>query len=115
MEHGLWQLWASTGLYNFTLGQLAMIAVGVLLIFLAINKGFEPLLLIPIGFGGILANIPIAGIGGADGLDTDLLNKSDLRMCLGKQTWPHMLVRGLMAEQIYRAQCILAGHPYHRD
>lgn len=54
-------------------------------------------------------------IGGADGLDTDLLNKSDLRMCLGKQTWPHMLVRGLMAEQIYRAQCILAGHPYHRD
>jgi sodium ion-translocating decarboxylase beta subunit len=68
MEHGLWQLWASTGLYNFTLGQLAMIAVGGLLIFLAINKGFEPLLLIPIGFGGILANIPIAGIGGADGL-----------------------------------------------
>ena len=68
MEHGLWQLWASTGLYNFTLGQLAMIVVGGLLIFLAINKGFEPLLLIPIGFGGILANIPIAGIGGADGL-----------------------------------------------
>ena len=68
MEHGLWQLWVSTGLYNFTPGQLVMIAVGGLLIFLAINKGFEPLLLIPIGFGGILANIPIAGIGGADGL-----------------------------------------------
>jgi carboxybiotin decarboxylase len=68
MEQGLWQLWASTGLYNFTLGQLVMIAVGGLLIFLAINKGFEPLLLIPIGFGGILANIPIAGIGGPDGL-----------------------------------------------
>jgi oxaloacetate decarboxylase beta subunit len=68
MEQGLLQLWASTGLYNFTPGQLAMIAVGGLLIFLAINKGFEPLLLIPIGFGGILANIPIAGIAGPDGL-----------------------------------------------
>ena len=68
MEQGLLQLWASTGLYNFTLGQLAMIAVGGLLIFLAIRKGFEPLLLIPIGFGGILANIPIAGIAGPDGL-----------------------------------------------
>ena len=68
MEHGLLQLWESTGLYNFTLGQLVMIAVGGLLVFLAINKGFEPLLLIPIGFGGILANIPIAGIAGPDGL-----------------------------------------------
>ena len=68
MEQGLLQLWASTGLYNFTLGQVVMIAVGGLLIFLAINKGFEPLLLIPIGFGGILANIPIAEIAGPDGL-----------------------------------------------
>ena len=68
MEQGLLQLWASTGVYNFTLGQLVMIAVGGLLVFLAINKGFEPLLLIPIGFGGILANIPIAEIAGPDGL-----------------------------------------------
>jgi len=68
MEQGLLQLWASTGLYNFTPGQLVMIAVGGLLIYLAISKGFEPLLLIPIGFGGILANIPIAGIAGPDGL-----------------------------------------------
>jgi len=68
VEQGLLQLWASTGLYNFTLGQVVMIAVGGLLIFLAINKGFEPLLLIPIGFGGILANIPIAEIAGPDGL-----------------------------------------------
>ncbi len=68
MEQGLLQLWASTGLYNFTLGQLVMITVGGLLIFLAIKKGFEPLLLIPIGFGGVLANIPIAGIAGPDGL-----------------------------------------------
>jgi oxaloacetate decarboxylase beta subunit len=68
VEQGLLQLWASTGVYNFTLGQVVMIAVGGLLIFLAINKGFEPLLLIPIGFGGILANIPIAEIAGPDGL-----------------------------------------------
>jgi len=68
MEQGLLQLWASTGLYNFTLGQLVMIAVGGLLIYLAISKGFEPLLLIPIGFGGILANIPIAEIAGPEGL-----------------------------------------------
>ncbi len=68
MEQGLLQLWASTGLYNFTPGQVIMIVVGGLLIFLAINKGFEPLLLIPIGFGGILANIPLAGISGPDGL-----------------------------------------------
>jgi oxaloacetate decarboxylase beta subunit len=68
MEQGLLQLWASTGLYNFTFGQVIMIAVGGLLIFLAIHKGFEPLLLIPIGFGGILANIPVAAIAGPDGL-----------------------------------------------
>jgi len=68
VEQGLLQLWASTGIYNFTLGQVVMIAVGGLLVFLAINKGFEPLLLIPIGFGGILANIPIAEIAGPDGL-----------------------------------------------
>ena len=68
MEQGLLQLWASTGLYNFTLGQVSMIAVGAGLIFLAISKGFEPLLLIPIGFGGILANIPVAEIAGPDGL-----------------------------------------------
>ena len=68
MEQGLLQLWASTGLYNFTFGQVFMIVIGGMLIFLAINKGFEPLLLIPIGFGGILANIPVAAIAGPDGL-----------------------------------------------
>lgn len=68
MEQGLLQLWASTGIYNFTPGQIVMIGVGGLLLYLAINKGFEPLLLIPIGFGGILANIPVAEISGPDGL-----------------------------------------------
>ncbi len=68
MISGLIQLWESTGLYNFTIGQVIMIMVGCLLIYLAIKKGFEPLLLLPIGFGGILANIPVAEISGPDGL-----------------------------------------------
>ncbi len=55
-------LWYGTGLYNLELGQAIMIAVGFLLLFLAIRKNFEPLLLVPIGFGGILANIPEAGM-----------------------------------------------------
>ncbi len=56
----------STGLANFTLGQFAMILVGLLLLYLAISKGFEPLLLVPIGFGCILSNIPMAFISGVD-------------------------------------------------
>jgi oxaloacetate decarboxylase beta subunit len=51
-------LWATSGLYQIELGQLVMMAVGMSLLFLAISKGFEPLLLVPIGFGTILANIP---------------------------------------------------------
>ncbi len=68
MEQGLLDLWASTGIANFTLGQVIMIIIGGGLIYLAIAKGFEPLLLIPIGFGGVLANIPVADIAGPEGL-----------------------------------------------
>jgi sodium ion-translocating decarboxylase beta subunit len=68
MDSGFAELWASTGLANFTWGQIAMIAVGALLLFLAINKRFEPLLLVPIGFGAILSNIPVADIAGPQGL-----------------------------------------------
>lgn len=53
-------------------------------------------------------------IGGADGLDPALRAEADLVLGLGAMTWPHMLVRVMLAEQIYRAQSILAGHPYHR-
>jgi oxaloacetate decarboxylase beta subunit len=62
------ELWASTGVANFALADLAMIAVGALLLFLAIRKRFEPLLLVPIGFGAIMSNIPIAGLAGPEGL-----------------------------------------------
>ena len=55
-------LWEGSGLYNLELGQAAMIMVGLLLLYLAIYKKFEPLLLVPIGFGGILANVPEAGL-----------------------------------------------------
>ena len=61
-------LWQSTGIANLEWGQAVMIAVGCGLIYLAIAKKFEPLLLLPIGFGAVLCNIPIAGIGGPDGL-----------------------------------------------
>lgn len=63
----LYNFWGSTGLVNFELGQVIMILVGLLLIYLAIVKKFEPLLLLPIGFGGILANIPVAAISGPEG------------------------------------------------
>jgi len=55
-------LWTGSGLFNIEPGQLVMIIVGLVLLYLAINKKFEPLLLVPIGFGGILANIPEAGL-----------------------------------------------------
>ncbi|MDQ0318152.1 23S rRNA (pseudouridine1915-N3)-methyltransferase [Pararhizobium capsulatum DSM 1112] len=53
-------------------------------------------------------------IGGADGLDPSLYARADAVLCLGKLTWPHQLVRILIAEQLYRAVTILSGHPYHR-
>ncbi|WP_207477896.1 23S rRNA (pseudouridine(1915)-N(3))-methyltransferase RlmH [Arenibaculum pallidiluteum] len=53
-------------------------------------------------------------IGGADGLDPAVTARADLVLALGAMTWPHMMVRAMLAEQLYRAQTILAGHPYHR-
>lgn len=53
-------------------------------------------------------------IGGADGLTDDIRVRADMVLALGKPTWPHMLVRALIAEQFYRAASILANHPYHR-
>lgn len=54
-------------------------------------------------------------IGGADGLDRDFLAGCRARIAFGAMTWPHQIVRVLLAEQIYRATTILAGHPYHRE
>ena len=62
MEVGFEALWLSMGIANFTWGQAIMMAVGSLLIYLAVVKKFEPLLLLPIGFGAVLSNIPAAGL-----------------------------------------------------
>jgi 23S rRNA (pseudouridine1915-N3)-methyltransferase len=53
-------------------------------------------------------------IGGADGHGEAVRDRADLLLSLGRMTWPHMLVRALVAEQLWRATAILAGHPYHR-
>jgi 23S rRNA (pseudouridine1915-N3)-methyltransferase len=53
-------------------------------------------------------------VGGADGLAPELRDRADLVLSLGAMVWPHMLVRAMLAEQLYRAASILAGGPYHR-
>ena len=74
------------------------------------------------GFAARIANWRDSGtpdlvlaIGGADGLAPALLDRADLRLAFGAMTWPHQLVRLMLAEQLYRAVTILSGHPYHRD
>jgi 23S rRNA (pseudouridine1915-N3)-methyltransferase len=54
-------------------------------------------------------------IGGAGGLSNDIRKRANFVLGLGAQTWPHMLARVMLLEQIYRAQQILSGHPYHRE
>ena len=54
-------------------------------------------------------------IGAADGHDAATLDEADLLLSFGPATWPHMLCRAMLAEQLYRATAILAGHPYHRE
>ncbi|MCY1742707.1 23S rRNA (pseudouridine(1915)-N(3))-methyltransferase RlmH [Ensifer sp. SL37] len=73
------------------------------------------------GFSSLLGTFRDSGkrdlmiaIGGADGLDPNLHARADAVLNLGKMTWPHQLVRILIAEQLYRAVTILSGHPYHR-
>ncbi len=54
-------------------------------------------------------------IGGADGLSDEIRAQARFKLAFGVQTWPHALVRAMLAEQVYRAVTILAGSPYHRD
>jgi len=72
-------------------------------------------------FAGLLAMWRDAGrgdaafvIGGADGIDPGLRARADASVSFGRMVWPHMLVRVMMVEQLYRAASILAGQPYHR-
>ena len=57
----------------------------------------------------------LVAIGGPDGLGQAVLARADLRLAFGPMTWPHQLVRIMLAEQLYRAVTILSGHPYHRE
>ncbi len=54
-------------------------------------------------------------IGGADGHDDEDRSKADLLLSFGRATWPHLLARAMLAEQLFRATSILANHPYHRE
>lgn len=54
-------------------------------------------------------------IGGAEGFTDEIRNKANMMLSFGQQTWPHVMVRVMLLEQIYRAQQIIAGHPYHRE
>lgn len=54
-------------------------------------------------------------LGAADGHETETRDKADLLLAFGKATWPHLMARAMLAEQLWRATSILAGHPYHRE
>jgi 23S rRNA (pseudouridine1915-N3)-methyltransferase len=54
-------------------------------------------------------------IGGADGFDDAIRNQADFLLAFGNATWPHLLARAMLAEQLFRATSILANHPYHRE
>jgi sodium ion-translocating decarboxylase beta subunit len=110
-------LWEGSGLYNLTLGQAVMIVVGLGLLYLAIQKRFEPLLLVPIGFGGILANIPEAGLAlsaaeqaahlARPGVLEQLAAVLDVNLTAGGSvdTWRHAVSEALHADlspQAYR-------------
>jgi 23S rRNA (pseudouridine1915-N3)-methyltransferase len=72
------------------------------------------------GLAGLLERWMGAGrpvcfvIGGAEGLDAAVIARADFVLSLGRLTWPHFLARVMLAEQVYRARSIAAGHPYHR-
>ncbi len=71
-------------------------------------------------FAARLARLAEAGqgaffaIGGAEGLDRAVLDRAAWVLAFGRATWPHLLVRAMLAEQLYRAASLLSGHPYHR-
>ena len=54
-------------------------------------------------------------LGGAEGLDGSVIGRADAVVSLGPLTWPHLLARAMLAEQLYRARMIASGHPYHRS
>ena len=75
-----------------------------------------------ISFANIISDFALKGesditfiIGGANGLSKEVLEKSHLKISFGLMTFPHLMVRSILIEQLYRAQTIISGHPYHRE
>lgn len=73
-------------------------------------------------FAKLISNFGVSGdsdltfvIGGADGLSKEILQKSSLKISFGLATLPHLMVRSILIEQLYRAQTIIENHPYHRE
>lgn len=73
-------------------------------------------------FAKLISDFAVSGdsdltfaIGGANGLSEEVLKKSSLKISLGSMTFPHLMVRSILVEQIYRASTIISGHPYHRE
>ena len=100
-------------------GALLLAAVPAGAVIVALDERGKPLA--SAAFAGKIAQWRDGGtadlaflIGGADGLAEAVRKRADLILSLGAMTWPHLLVRGMLLEQLYRAQQILAGHPYHR-
>lgn len=100
-------------------GELLLAAVPDRAVLVALDRRGKPL--DSAGFAGRLgrwrddsvADVAFL-IGGADGHTGALLERAALALSFGAMTWPHLLARAMLAEQIYRAQQLLAGHPYHR-
>ncbi len=73
-------------------------------------------------FAKLIADFAVKGdshltflIGGANGLSSDIVGEAKLKIALGLMTFPHLMVRTMLMEQLYRAQSIIAGHPYHKE
>ena len=76
--------------------------------------GSEALAVELVRWGGLSRQLYFV-IGGAEGLDAAFLARGDYILSLGEMTWPHFLVRAMLAEQLYRAHSVVRGHPYHRS
>ena len=75
-----------------------------------------------LNFAKLLSDFAVRGesdlsfvIGGANGLSLEVIQKSSLKISLGLMTFPHLMVRSILIEQLYRAQTIIEGHPYHKE
>ncbi len=99
-------------------GEALLAAIGPRDVLVALDSGGKTIT--SEGFAALLQSWADSGrkpafvIGGAEGLSRDVITRAAHVLSLGVMTWPHRLVRVMLAEQLFRAQCIASGHPYHR-